>query len=94
MPKPGYFKCNYCYTFFPDKNQTALHEKTCTYNPINKHCDTCRYRMFRILDDGTREYYCNKDFDIVKSEVACKGEKYSKASIIELKNRSLVKEFQ
>ena len=91
---PGYFKCNYCYTFSKDKNWILSHEKKCTYNPNSKHCDSCKWRKLKITEDEIKEYICEKNFKIDKTFIACEGKYYTKASIPELQLRAQKKEFE
>ena len=91
---PGYFKCQYCYTFSKDKFLMKKHEDSCTYNPINKHCDSCRYRELRESEEQVKEYICTKGYNIDKSYVDCNAICYSRASIIELKKRAENEELQ
>lgn len=90
MPRPNYFKCAYCYTFFVDRGLCAQHEKKCDANPINKQCASCRFRELKVSKTGIHEYKCQKKH-ICKKDISCKD--WWAAKAVDLIERSNKKEF-
>lgn len=68
------WKCDFCYSVTKSDSVKMLeHEKTCSFNPINKSCYTCEHRG----DDGY-DYAiptCDLNLDIIDGEEEgnCKG---------------------
>jgi hypothetical protein len=67
------FKCDYCSTQ-GNKEYIEEHQKVCTKNPDNKHCDTCRCFDILVISASKQglAYWCmKKDFKrIIKSRVS------------------------
>lgn len=53
-------KCDYCPHWSISQSVIKIHEKICTYNPVNMTCSSCKYSdtYFEYFDDG--DIYCTK----------------------------------
>jgi len=58
------FKCDFCTHFSQDAEEMRIHEKKCSFNPINKKCFTCIHQWDSGYDYSIPE--CEKNLSTLE----------------------------
>ncbi len=63
------FMCDFCIHFTQDAEEMRMHEKKCSFNPINKKCFTCKHTWDSGFDYSIPE--CEKNLSTLEGRDKC-----------------------